>query len=387
MLDDSFNKKFLVWIVILITASYVFTHWDRIQLALWGRPILEELDFIKDKDDSKSRPRIISSDEQVTMEVFMRNHGSVVNIAATTLTMNFWNQIIPQQGQGSGFVIDDDGYILTNNHVVEAAQKIIVTLDNDKKAEAVLIGRDAPTDLAIIKIPSRYISAVARLGDSDDIHVGQKAIAIGNPFGLSHTMTSGIVSALKRQIQNREGGILYDLIQTDAAINPGNSGGPLLNSNGEVIGVNTAIFSLSGGYQGIGFSIPINRAKRVAAQLISKGRYAHPWVGLSGLGLTDELSEALRLNVKRGVLAVEVIREGPAFKAGIKGGHTDLIYGNMRFPVGGDIIVAINDRAVESMDDLVHEVNRYQIGEALNFKIWREGRFIIIKVFLEERPG
>ena len=387
MLDDGFNKKFFIWIVILIGVSYVYTHWDRIQWALWSPPVLEDLDFIQTKEDSKSRPQIISSDEKVTMEVFTKNHGSVVNIAATTLTMNFWNQIIPQQGQGSGFVIDDDGYILTNNHVIDAAQKIVVTLDNDKKVEAVLIGRDAPTDLAVIKIPSRYVSDVARLGNSDDIRVGQKAIAIGNPFGLSHTMTSGIVSALKRQIQNREGGILYDLIQTDAAINPGNSGGPLLNSNGEVIGVNTAIFSLSGGYQGIGFSIPVNRAKMVAAQLISKGRYAHPWVGLSGLGLTEELSEALHLNIKKGVLAVEVIRGGPAYKAGLKGGHTDLIYGNMRFPVGGDIIVDINGKLVESMNDLVHQVNRHQIGEALKFRVWREGRYMEKEVILEERPG
>ncbi len=385
MLDDGFNKKFFLWTLVLLLLSYLFTQWDRIQLALLGPPAIEDLDFLREPD-AKAQPRIISSDEKVTTEVFAKTHESVVNIAATTLTMNFWNQIIPQQGQGSGFVIDDDGYILTNNHVVGSAQKIIVTLGNNKKVEAVLIGTDAATDLAVIKISPRYVSDIARLGDSDNIHVGQKAIAIGNPFGLSHTMTSGIVSALKRQIQNREGGILYDLIQTDAAINPGNSGGPLLNSNGEVIGINTAIFSLSGGYQGIGFSIPINRAKRVAAELITSGRYAHPWVGISGFGLSKELSEALHLKFDKGVIAVEVIRGGPADKAGLKGGHTNLIFGNIRFPVGGDIIVEINGRPLDSMDDLVHEVNQHRIGEVLNFKIWREGQYINKEVVLEERP-
>jgi len=217
--------------------------------------------------------------------------------------------------------------------------------------------------------------------------VGQKAIAIGNPFGLSHTMTAGIVSALKRQIQNEEGGILYDLIQTDAAINPGNSGGPLLNSNGEVIGINTAIFSLSGGYQGIGFSIPINRAKMVAAELITSGRYAHSWVGLSGIDLSKDLSEVLHLKIDKGVLAVEVIRGGPASKAGLRGGHTDLIYGNMRFPVGGDIIVSINGKAIESMNELIQEISSHRVGETLTFKIWRDNQFLNKEVMLEERPG
>lgn len=387
MLNDSFNRKFLFWIIILLLLSYIYTQWDRIRLGLLGPPGLEDLDFVQTEKASHTGPRVISSDERVTTEVFKKVHRSVVNISTTTLTLDFWNQIVPQQGQGSGFIVDNEGYVLTNNHVVEAAQKIIVTLDNNKKVEAILIGRDATMDLAVIKIPSRYVTGIATLGDSNNLHVGQKAIAIGNPFGLSHTITAGIVSALKRRIQSREGGILYDLIQTDAAINPGNSGGPLLNSNGEVIGINTAIFSLTGGYQGIGFSIPINRAKKIAAQLIVSGRYAHPWVGLTGLDLDRDLAEVLRLGVNKGVLAVQVIRGGPAYKAGLKGGHTDLIYGNMRFPVGGDIIVAIDGQPIESMADLIQKVEQHAVGETLNFKIWRDKQFLNKEVVLEEKPA
>jgi len=387
VLDHQVNKKFFFWTVLLLIGAFIYTNWDWIEIDLFGRPSVEDLDFIKAEGQSEIRPRIISRDEQITSEVFAKVHPAVVNIAATTLTMNFWNQVVPQRGQGSGFIIDDDGYILTNNHVVESAQEITVNLVNNKKVEAILIGRDASNDLAVIKIPARYVTVIAKLGDSDTIRVGQKAIAIGNPFGLSHTMTTGIVSALNRQIQSEEGGVLYDLIQTDAAINPGNSGGPLLNSNGEVIGINTAIFSRSGGSQGIGFAIPVNQAKRVAAQLITSGRYSPPWLGVSGLGLTKDLSEVLKLDIKKGVLTVDVVRGGPAQKAGLRGGNTDLIYGNMRFSVGGDIIVSVNGKAIGDMKELTQEVSRHNAGDALDFKVWRKNRFLHLEIILEEMPG
>jgi putative serine protease PepD len=388
MLDNEFNKKLLFWTVILLIASYFYTNWDWIKIDLFGRPLVRELDFVRSEKDLENRPKVISSDEQITTQVFEDVHRAVVNIAATTLTMNYWNQVIPQQGQGSGFIIDDDGYVLTNNHVVEAARNITVTLGDNNKVEAVLIGRDASTDLAVIKIPKRYVGAIARLGNSDSIRVGQKAIAIGNPFGLSHTMTTGIVSALNRRIQSEKGDVLYDLIQTDAAINPGNSGGPLLNSGGEVIGINTAIFSRSGGSQGIGFAIPVNQAKRVAAELIASGRYARPWVGITGIALGKEFAKTLQLGIDKGVLTVDVIRGGPADKAGIRGGHTDLIYGNMRFSVGGDVIVSVNETAIEDMDQLIEAINRHRVGDALHFKIWRENiGYIDRKVILEEALG
>ncbi|NIQ02754.1 MAG: trypsin-like serine protease [Nitrospinaceae bacterium] len=385
MLDNDFNKKFLSWITILIVISVLITNWEFIRWRWLGSPALEDLDFVRLDGKPEPGPRIVSSDEQITIDVFGKVHRSVVNIAATTLTMNFWNQITPQQGQGSGFIIDKDGYILTNNHVVEGAQKITVTLDNGQKVEAGLIGRDPSTDIAVIKIPGRYVSSIARLGNSDGIRVGQKTIAIGNPFGLSHTLTTGIVSALRRKIQSSKGGILYDLIQTDAAINPGNSGGPLLNSNGEVIGINTAIFSMSGGYQGIGFAIPVNRAKTVAAQLITSGRYAHPWLGVSGINLTQDLSQLLQLPVDQGILAVEVIPGSPAHKSGLKGGHTRLIYGNVSFFAGGDVITAVNGKSIQSMEELILEINRHQVGDTLKLKILRDNQLLERKVILEER--
>lgn len=387
MLDHEFNKKLFLWTLVLLLMSSVYTNWDWIKLNLFGPPNIEDLDFIQAKNTVESGPRSFSSDEEINIKVFEEVHRAVVNIAATTLTMNYWNQVIPQQGQGSGVIIDDEGYILTNNHVVGAAQQITVTLGDNKKVEAVLIGRDVSTDLAIIKIPQRYVSDIAPMGNSDAIRVGQKAIAIGNPFGLSHTLTTGIVSALNRQIQSERGGILYNLIQTDAAINPGNSGGPLLNSDGEVIGINTAIFSRSGGNQGIGFAVPVNQARMIAAQLISSGRVARPWLGLSGLDLNKDLTDVLHVGIEKGILAVEVIPGSPAYKAGLRGGHTDLIYGNMRFPVGGDVIVAVNRKTIEDMNELIKEINRHQVGDAVTFKIWRENRYIDLEIILEEKPG
>ena len=387
MFDHEFNKKFLFWTVILILVSMIITNWEEIKLDLFGRPAMTELDFIRTANKPDNRPTIISRDEQITTKVFEDVHRAVVNIAATTLTMNYWNQVIPQQGQGSGVIIDKEGYILTNNHVVDAAQNITVTLGNNRKVEAILIGRDTSSDLAVIKIPKRFVPDVATLGNSDSIRVGQKAIAIGNPFGLSHTLTTGIVSALNRQIQGGKGGVLFDLIQTDAAINPGNSGGPLLNSNGEVIGINTMIFSHSGGNQGIGFAIPVNRAKVVAAQLITSGRYARPWLGMTGLALSKDLAKTIQMGVDKGVLVIDVIQGSPADKSGIKGGHTDLIYGNMRFSIGGDVIVAINETAIEDMNQLVEEINRHEVGGTLKIKLWRENRFIDQQVTLEEAPG
>ncbi|MFQ5715726.1 MAG: S1C family serine protease, partial [Nitrospinales bacterium] len=327
----------------------VHENWDRLDLLIFGKPKPEELDFNRAQNSLESRPTIISADEEITIEVFDRVRQSVVNITATTLTLNFWRQIIPEEGQGSGFVIDDDGYVLTNNHVVAKAQKITVTMGSGKKTDAILVGRDPSSDLAVVKIPRRIVSAVASLGDSGSLRVGQKAIAIGNPFGLSHTLTTGIVSALNRQIQGEDGSVLYDLIQTDAAINPGNSDGPLLNSNAEVIGINTAIFSLSGGYQGIGFAIPVNRARDVASQLISTGRYIQPWLGISGMTLSEELARPLKLGVDEGILVVAVVPGSSAYQAGLKGGRQDVVIGNLQIAVGGDIIVAMNDKKVSAM--------------------------------------
>jgi putative serine protease PepD len=381
----NYRSKYL-WLGLIILFLFLWSKREDVFVFLESRPNAESLDFNTPVRNSGSRPLIVSADEEINMEVFEKVHPAVVNIAATTLSMNFWLEIIPREGQGSGFIIDRKGYILTNNHVVAKAQKITVTLANGTKLPASLVGRDPSSDLAVIKISSRHVDEVVPLGDSDKVRVGQKAIAIGNPFGLSHTLTTGIISALNRGIRTEGGYQIDDLIQTDAAINPGNSGGPLLNSNGEVIGINTAIFSLSGGYQGIGFAIPINRAREVATQLITSGRVARPWLGVSGLSLTPGLAEGLRLDVRRGILVVEVVAGSPADQAGLRGGHREVIVGSLRLLLGGDIIIAVDEHQVSGMKQLVRLLDKMKVGQTVTVKIVRDGYSMKLSVLLAERP-
>ena len=338
-----------VWIVLLLVFLFLWFKKEDGSVFREKRPTAESLDFNALQSSMVAQPAVYSSDEKINVAVFEKAHPAVVNIASTTLSMNFWMEVIPRQGQGSGFIIDRRGYILTNNHVVAKAQKLTVTTAKGNKIDATLVGRDPRTDLAVIRIPQGDVEAVATLGDSDNLRPGRKAIAIGNPFGLSHTLTTGIISALHRSIRTEDGNEIEDLIQTDAAINPGNSGGPLLDSNGDVIGINTAIFSLSGGYQGIGFAIPINLAKRVAEQLITSGKVARPWLGISGLSLNPSLADGLGLSVSQGVLVVQVVRGGPAHQAGLRGGDREVLVRGIRLFLGGDIITDINGIPVDDM--------------------------------------
>lgn len=376
-----------IWLILIILAVFLWFKRDDIFKGFQSRPSAESLDFNRPKDVSQPVENVIASDESVNIAVFEKVHPAVVNIAATTLGMNFWMQIIPREGQGSGFIIDGKGYILTNNHVVAKAQKITVTLASGKKLTASLVGRDPASDLAVIKIPSGSVDTVAILGDSDQVRVGQKAIAIGNPFGLSHTLTTGIVSALHREIRTEDGIHIDDLIQTDAAINPGNSGGPLLNSNGEVIGINTAIFSLSGGYQGIGFAIPINRAKEVATQLITSGKVPRPWLGITGISVTKDLSEHFGLGAEQGVLVVEVLSGSPADQAGLRGGNKEVIFGGLKLLMGGDIITEINKHKIPDMKNLVRHLNKFKPGQTVTLKILRRNLPEEHQVLLAERPS
>lgn len=381
----NYKSKYL-WLALIILLLLAWSKRDDFFDFLKPTPGPESLDFNRPVSDSGPRPLIVSADEEINVDVFEKAHPAVVNIATTTLGMNFWLEIIPRQGQGSGFIIDRKGYVLTNNHVVAKAQKITVTMSDGARVPATLVGRDPASDLAVIKISSRYADVVATLGDSDKIQVGQKAIAIGNPFGLSHTLTTGIVSALNRGIRTKDGNQIDDLIQTDAAINPGNSGGPLLNSNGEVIGINTAIFSLSGGYQGIGFAIPINRARYVATNLITSGRVARPWLGITGISVTPGLSDGLDLGVRKGVLVVEVVRDSPADQAGLRGGNREVIAGGLRLLLGGDIIIGIDDREISGMKDLARLVDKQRVGQTVALGIIRDGRPLELSVLLAERP-
>jgi len=334
---------------------------------------------------SEKRTIIVSSDEKINIDVFEKVHAAVVNIATTTLSVNFWMQVIPSQGQGTGFIIDKRGYILTNNHVVENAEKIIVTLANGKKLSATPVGRDSASDLAVIKISDETINEVAELGDSNALQVGQKALAIGNPFGLGHTLTTGIISALNRSIMTEDNTQIDDVIQTDTPINPGNSGGPLLNSNGEVIGINTSIFTTSGGYQGIGFAIPINRAKEIAAQLITSGKVARPWLGVTPISVS-ELSGYLDFGIDHGLLIVQAASGSPADKAGLKGGNRMVIIGRYRLAIGGDIITAIDNTSMSDANDIDRLLLKKKVGDKVNVKIFRDGRLMDIPVTLTEKP-
>lgn len=375
-----------VWLLIIILLIIIWYNKDDFTKYLNKKPTADSLDFNKQTNKSINFTLVESKDEKINIDVFEKMHPAVVNIAATTLSMNFWMEVIPREGQGSGFIIDKKGYILTNNHVVAKAQRITVTLSNGKKITASLIGRDPTSDLAIIKIPGSETNSVAPLGDSDQVRVGQKAIAIGNPFGLSQTMTTGIISALNREIRTGDGTQMNDLLQTDAAINPGNSGGPLLNSNGEVIGINTAIFSPTGGNLGIGFAIPVNRAKEVATHLITTGKVARPWLGITGITIDSNISEALGLDIQDGVLIIEVYPGSPAAQAGLKGGSQPVIIGSVRLLIGGDIITSLDGEKVTDMKSLARRISGFKVGGTVNLEIIRDHMKREINVLLSESP-
>jgi S1-C subfamily serine protease len=323
------------------------------------------------------------SEEQVNIDVYKKGIPSVVNITSTAVSMDFFWGPIPQEGQGSGFIIDKEGHILTNYHVIEGARQVEVTLHNKKKYRAEIIGRDRAHDLAVIQIKAPAVSP-ATLGDSKNLVVGQKVYAIGNPFGLSGTMTRGIISSL-RPIRNPEGAYIDEAIQTDAAINPGNSGGPLLNSRGEVIGINSMI-ATGGSNQsaGIGFAIPINTAKAVINDLVTFGRVRRPSLGIRTLPIGPELAEEMGLSADNGVLVVQVLPGGAAERAGLRGGNQRAYIGNTPVMVGGDLIVAIDGEPVSDPQDLSNVMNKHRAGDSVTVTIFRGKRRMDVKVVLQE---
>jgi len=301
--------------------------------------------------------------------------------------MDFFFNAFPTQGSGSGSIIDMKGHILTNYHVVEDAQKLEVTLADESKWPAKLVGSDANNDLAIIKIdaPKEKLKVVP-MGDSKGLRIGQKVLAIGNPFGLQRTLTTGIISSLGRTIRSEEGTLMEDIIQTDAAINPGNSGGPLLNSEGEIIGINSAIISPSGGSVGIGFAIPANIAKRVIPELIAKGYVTYSYIGATIQPLLPEIAKYLKLKVDRGAMIAKVEKGGPADKAGLKGGNQNVQVGNVIVTVGGDIVVKADQHEVKTNDELVRYIREKKPGESIVLRVYRKGDFFDTKLILGERP-
>jgi S1-C subfamily serine protease len=326
------------------------------------------------------------SEEQNNIAVYKKVSPSVVNITSTTLVYNFWYGAVPQQGQGSGFILDKAGHILTNYHVIEGANRsgsIEVQLSNKRKYKASIAGADKSHDLALLQIDAPNLQPVT-LANSSDLAVGQKVYAIGNPFGLSGTMTRGIISAI-RPIRNADNAPIEDAIQTDAAINPGNSGGPLLNSQGEVIGINTMIAS-NGADQssGIGFAIPINTAKAVLADLTRYGRVRRPTLGISDYAIGPDLASQMGLAADYGVLIEKVISGGAAERAGLRGGSQQAYIGNTPIMLGGDLIVAIDGQQITDTQDINALMDRHQTGDTIAVTVLRGRRQMIVKLTLGE---
>jgi S1-C subfamily serine protease len=323
--------------------------------------------------------------EKENVRIYRAAAPAVANIVTRTVEYDFFFNAVPTEGAGSGFVIDVDGHILTNYHVVQGAETIEVTLGDQSRYKAKFIGADSRNDIALIQIDprGRKLSPLP-LGDSRALLVGQRVLAIGNPFGFQSTLTTGVVSSLGRTVQTSDTTYIDEAIQTDAAINRGNSGGPLLNSHGEVIGINSAIFSPSGTAAGIGFAIPVNTARRVANDLITKGRVRHATLGAEGRALWPDLAEALKLPVKQGVLIERVAPGGPAAQAGIRGGTRSVLAGLQELRIGGDILVAVDGKAVTTQVDLNLLLNRAQPGDTVTLTIIRAGKQFDVQVKLGE---
>ena len=324
------------------------------------------------------------AEEQNNIAVYKRVLPSVVNITSTTLVFNFFYGTVPQQGQGSGFILDKAGHVLTNYHVVEGANRgIEVMLSNKHRYAAKVVGTDRAHDLALLQIDAPSLEPVT-LADSSGLSVGQKVYAIGNPFGLSGTMTRGIISSI-RSIRGSEGAPIEDAIQTDAAINPGNSGGPLLNSHGEVIGINTMIAS-NGAEQssGIGFAIPINTAKAVLADLTRYGRVKRPSLGIVSYAIGPDLASQMGLSADYGVLIQKVIPGGAAERAGLRGGNQEAYVGNSPIMLGGDLIVAIDGQEVNEPQDINTIMDKHQAGDTISITILRNRKQVTIKLILGE---
>lgn len=331
--------------------------------------------------------RALTKDEENNIAVYESAAPGVVNITSIVVERDFFLGLVPREGAGSGAIIDRQGHILTNNHVIKDARRIEVTLSDGTKWRGDLVGTDPDNDLAIIRInaPKDHLH-VLPLGASADLKVGQKVMAIGNPFGLQQTLTTGVISSLGRTIRAEDNAMVEDLIQTDASINPGNSGGPLLDTDGKVIGINTAIFSPSGGSVGIGFAVPVDTAKQIIPDLITKGYVAHPWLGVTLFPLVPGLVEALGLPVEEGVLIVEIVSGGPADRAGLRGGNQVVQIGNAVLTIGGDVIVALDDEKIQSLEQLLRTVRKRRVGDRVMLRILRKDRFQDIPVVLQERP-
>lgn len=336
--------------------------------------------------EAEAAPSLDAEEEQ-NIAVYKRALPSVVNITSTQVAYDFFYQPVPEQGQGSGFVIDKQGHILTNNHVVEGAQSVEVTLANKKKYKAIVLGKDRAHDIALLQINNVPDLEPATLADSTHLMVGQRVYAIGNPFGFQGTMTRGIISAL-RSVQLPTGMKIDNAIQTDASVNPGNSGGPLLNSHGEVIGITTMIATNPNGAAeqsaGIGFAIPISTAKAVLDDFARYGRVRRPSMDVVTLEISPDLAQQIGLPADYGMLIERVLPNGAAERAGLHGGSQKAYLGFTPIVLGGDLIVRIDGQEVTSKQDLSNALNAHHAGDTITVTVFRGQRQFDVKVTLSD---
>lgn len=371
--------------ILYVTALLVCSFFLLTSKTDWGQrrivqPISQAGRYWSGPDVARSAG--LSSDELNNIDIYKTAHLATVNITSTVYRRTIFLEMYPAKDQGSGFIINGDGRILTNSHVVANEHQLEVTLSDQTKYKATLLSRDESNDLALLQIIPRKKLPWLRLGDSDGLQVGQKVLAIGNPFGLDGTLTTGVVSALNRPIRGENDQRLEGLIQTDAAINMGNSGGPLLDSAGDVIGINTAILGPNGGNIGIGFAMPINRAKLMLDDL-QAGR-KRPRLGVSVVPVAGDYADALNLPSQGGLLITDVDPGSAADRAGLRGGRRMVQIGNAQLSVGGDLIMAIDGQPVTRDDAISRALARKHAGDSLELTIFRDGRTMNIRVSLGE---
>ena len=318
------------------------------------------------------------------IEIFQKSEAGVVRVNVQRTEEN-----LTPTGVGSGFVFDKKGHVITNAHVVEDATKVAITFLDGRSYNAEIIGIDKFTDIAVIKVNADLsLLHPLSLGDSSNLQVGEPIAAIGNPFGLSGSMTSGIVSQLGRLLPSGAGYSIPDVIQTDAAINPGNSGGPLLNMRGEIVGINTAIQSATGEFTGVGFAVPSQTLVKIIPSLIQNGEYKHPWIGISGRDIDPDLAKVLNLNDAVGFLVVTVVPDSPASKAGLQGSNNIVERDGIQYTIGGDIILSVDGVEVRKISDiLIHLQRGKSVGDEIVLEILRDGRTTNFTVALGERPN
>lgn len=385
------NWKKVVLVVGILAIIFVGTAVGTGTVWYWfNSPREEAVQAQPVADNAPQIAALLTNNQDLVPSIYARVAPAVVGITTTSVSPGVgfgFSLPFTEQRSGSGFIIDDQGHILTNYHVVAGARQIQVSLANGNIVQGKLLGFDRSNDLAVVEIPPPASGVtVAELGSSTTIREGELAIALGNPFGLERTVTVGVISAKGRVLPSESGRDIRDVLQTDAAINPGNSGGPLLNARGQVIGINTAIETPNEGSVGIGFAVPIDTAKRFLPDLLAGKEVQHPWLGISGLDITPELAQEWDLPVKTGILVMEVMPGGPAQKAGLVGAARGGSYRNLVDPGQADIIRAVGGQEVQNMESLYRIIDGLQVGQEVTLEILRDGQPRQLKVKLEAWP-